>query len=61
MAECRRTEREREPNYWPPGAKWAALTGGRLDAAGVWDLKDAKVSSGVHELLGQAATEPCPA
>ena len=35
-----------------------AMTAGRLDAGGVWDLQDAEALTAARELLAQAATEP---
>ena len=37
-----------------------AMTAGRMDAGGVWDLEDAEALAAARELLAQAATsEPC--
>jgi hypothetical protein len=38
-----------------------AMTAGRMDAGGVWDLEDEEALAAVHELIGQyseAATAP---
>ena len=34
-----------------------AMTAGRLDAGGVWDLEDEEALAAVRELLGQCAAE----
>lgn len=34
-----------------------AMTAGRLDAGGVWDLEDAEALTAARELLAQAMTE----
>jgi hypothetical protein len=36
-----------------------AMTAGRLDAGGVWDLEDAEALTAARELLAQAATQSC--
>ena len=38
-----------------------AMTAGRMDAGGDWDLEDEEALAAARELLAQsAATEPCP-
>ena len=37
-----------------------AMTAGRMDAGGVWDLEDAEALSAARELLAQAAAGSCP-
>jgi hypothetical protein len=36
-----------------------AMTAGRMDAGGVWDLEDAEALNSARELLAQAAAESC--
>ena len=36
-----------------------AMTAGRLDAGGVWDLEDTEALTSARELLAQAAAESC--
>jgi hypothetical protein len=36
-----------------------AMTAGRMDAGGVWDLEDAEALYSARELLAQAAAESC--
>lgn len=39
-----------------------AMTAGRMDAGGVWDLEDEEALAAVHELIGQSAeVEAVPA
>ncbi|HKB06205.1 MAG TPA: hypothetical protein VKD90_28680 [Gemmataceae bacterium] len=38
-----------------------AMTAGRLEAGGVWDLEDEEALAAARELIAQAAAESCSA